>query len=94
MKNTAILVNTARGPVIDESALADALKNHVIAAAGLDVYEKEPEIYPDLKTLPNVVLMPHLGSATFDTRTNMGLMIARNIEAVLAGNTPPNMVKA
>ena len=93
MKKTAILINTARGPVIDESALADALKNHVIAAAGLDVYEKEPEIFPALKTLANVVLMPHVGSATFDTRTNMGLMIARNIEAVLAGNTPPNIVR-
>ena len=93
MKKTAILINTARGPVIDESALADALKNHVIAAAGLDVYEKEPEIFPALKTLANVVLMPHVGSATHDTRTNMGLMIARNIEAVLAGNTPPNIVR-
>ena len=93
MKSTAILINTARGPVIDEAALADALKNHVIAAAGLDVYEREPEIYSALKELDNVVLMPHVGSATFDTRTNMGLMIARNIEAVLAGKLPPNQVR-
>ena len=93
MKPTAILVNTARGPVIDESALADALKNHVIAAAGLDVYENEPDINPELKKLANVVLMPHVGSATFDTRTNMGLMVARNAEAVLAGKTPPNLVR-
>lgn len=93
MKRTAILVNTARGPVIDEAALADALKNHVIAAAGLDVYEREPQIESALKSLANVVLMPHVGSATFDTRTNMGLMIARNIEAVLAGKLPPNMVR-
>ena len=93
MKHTAILINTSRGPVLDEAALADALKNHVIAAAGLDVYEKEPDICPELKSLANVVLMPHVGSATFDTRTNMGLMIARNIEAVFAGNTPPNVVR-
>lgn len=93
MKNTAILINTSRGPVIDEAALAQALKNHTIAAAGLDVYEREPEIDSVLKTLDNVVLMPHLGSATFDTRTNMGLMIARNIEAVLSGNLPPNLVR-
>mgnify|MGYP002626215427 CR=1 FL=1 len=93
MKPSAILINTARGQVIDESALAHALKNHVIAGAGLDVYENEPEISPELKTLANVVLMPHVGSATFGTRTNMGLMIARNIAAVLAGDTPPNVVK-
>ena len=93
MKSTAILINTARGPVIDEAALAEALKNHVIAAAGLDVYEREPEIYSELKKLDNVVLMPHVGSATFGTRTNMGLMIARNIEAVLAGKLPPNLVR-
>ena len=93
MKNTAVLINTSRGPVIDEAALAEALKSHTIAAAGLDVYEREPEIYSALKGLDNVVLMPHVGSATFDTRTNMGLMIARNIEAVLAGNIPPNVVR-
>lgn len=92
MKPTAILVNTSRGPVIDEKALADALNEHVIAGAGLDVYENEPDVEPVLKTLSNVVLMPHVGSATFDTRTNMGLMVARNVDAVLSGKLPPNMV--
>ena len=93
MKPSAILINTARGPVVDEKALAQALANHTIAAAGLDVYENEPDVEPELKTLPNVVLMPHVGSATLGTRTNMGLMVARNVEAVLAGNTPPNVVR-
>lgn len=93
MKPTAILINTARGPVIDEKALAQALKDHVIAAAGLDVYEHEPEVEPALKTLSNVVLMPHVGSATHDTRTNMGLMNVRNIQAMLEGRELPNEVK-
>ena len=93
MKSTAILINTARGPVINEKALADALANKVIAAAGLDVYENEPEVEPKLKTLANVVLMPHVGSATFDTRTNMGIMAAHNVEAVLNGREPVNMVR-
>ncbi|MBQ7543597.1 MAG: D-glycerate dehydrogenase [Synergistaceae bacterium] len=93
MKPSAILINTARGPVVDEKALASALANHTIAAAGLDVYEHEPDVEPELKALPNVVLMPHVGSATLGTRTNMGLMVVRNVEAVLAGNTPPNEVK-
>lgn len=93
MKPSAILINTARGPVIDEKALAEALANHVIAAAGLDVYEHEPDVEPGLKTLANVVLMPHVGSATLDTRTNMGLMVARNVEAVLNGKTAPNLVR-
>ena len=93
MKPTAILINTARGPVVDEKALAEALKNHVIAAAGLDVYENEPEVEPELKALSNVVLMPHVGSATFDTRTNMGLMNVRNIQALLEGRELPNEVK-
>ncbi|MBQ7155619.1 MAG: D-glycerate dehydrogenase [Synergistaceae bacterium] len=93
MKHSAILINTARGPVVDEKALVSALKNGTIAAAGLDVYEHEPDVEPELKTLSNVVLMPHVGSATLGTRTNMGLMVVRNVEAVLAGNTPPNEVK-
>lgn len=93
MKPTAILINTARGPVIDEKALADALKNHVIAAAGLDVYEREPEVEPELKGLSNVVLMPHVGSATFDARTDMGLLDVKNVQAVLEGKLPPNEVK-
>ena len=93
MKKTAILINTSRGPVINEKELAHALANKVIAAAGLDVYENEPLVEPELKTLSNVVLMPHVGSATFDTRTNMGLMVARNVEAVLNGHEPVNMVR-
>ena len=93
MKPSAILINTARGPVVDEKALASALANHTIAAAGLDVYENEPDVDPALETLANVVMMPHVGSATLGTRTNMGLMVARNVEAVLNGSTPPNEVK-
>ena len=93
MKSTAILINTARGPVIDEKALADALSRKVIAAAGLDVYENEPDVEPALKTLKNVVLMPHVGSATFGTRDNMGFLVVRNVEAVLEGKEPVNMVR-
>jgi glyoxylate reductase len=88
MKRTAYLVNTARGPVVDEAALAWALKSHLIAGAALDVYEREPEIYPDLLTLDNVVLAPHLGSATMETRTAMADLAARNAIAVLSGQPP------
>ena len=94
MKPDAILINTSRGPVIDEKALADALTRRVIAGAGLDVYENEPEVEPALKTLQNVVLLPHLGTATFGTRKEMGFMVIRNIEAVFAGKEPPQMVRA
>ena len=93
MKPTAILINTSRGPIVDEKALADALSRRVIAAAGLDVYEKEPEVEPELKTLKNVVLTPHVGTATFGTRTNMGFVVIRNIEDVFAGRKPTNLVK-
>ena len=93
MKPTAILINTARGSVVDEKALVYALKNKIIAAAGLDVYEHEPEIDPGLKELDNVVLVPHMGSATYETRDNMGFMVAKNVEAVLKGLTPPNLVR-
>ncbi len=94
MKPDGILINTSRGPVVDEKALADALSRRVIAGAGLDVYENEPEVEPLLKTLKNVVLLPHIGTATFGTRREMGLMVIRNIEAVFAGKEPPQMVKA
>jgi glyoxylate reductase len=85
MRPTAYLVNTARGPVVDEAALVDALRARVIAGAGLDVYEREPEVHPGLVELENVVLLPHLGSATGETRTEMALLAARNVVAVLRG---------
>ena len=88
MKRSAYLINTTRGPVVDEAALAWALKSRLIAGAALDVYEREPEVHPDLLTLENVVLAPHLGSATTDTRTAMADLAARNVVAVLAGQLP------
>ncbi|MCA9731379.1 MAG: D-glycerate dehydrogenase [Deferribacteres bacterium] len=92
LKPTAYLINTSRGKVIDEQALVDYLKNKRIAGAGLDVFENEPEIHTDLKELPNVVLAPHIGSATTETRTRMAEMAVDNIVSVLAGNKPPNLV--
>ena len=88
MKRTAYLVNTSRGPVVDEQALAWALGEHLIAGAALDVYEREPEVYADLLGLENVVLAPHLGSATRETRTAMAELAARNVIEVLAGRPP------
>lgn len=90
MKPTSILINTARGPVVDEKALVRALKEKRIWGAGLDVYEREPELEPGLPELDNVVIPPHLGSATYETRDKMGIMAAENILAALAGKTPPN----
>jgi len=92
MKPTAILVNTARGPVIDEAALATALEEHWIAAAGLDVFEREPEVHPPLLSCPNAVLAPHIGSASIDTRRKMTMMAAENALAALAGRRPPNLL--
>ena len=92
MKKTAVLINTSRGPVVDERALAHALKTGRIRAAGLDVYENEPKVEPELLDLDNVVLAPHIASATYDTRVNMGLVAVRNIEAALNGQTPPNLL--
>lgn len=92
MKPTAILINTARGSVVDENALAQALRSGRIAAAGLDVYEREPEVHPALLACENAVLLPHLGSATLETRTAMGLQALDNIAAFLAGDPLPNRV--
>jgi len=92
MKPTAILINTARGSVVDETALADALAERRIWAAGLDVFEAEPEIAPALLGLDNAVLLPHLGSATIETRTRMGLRAAANVEAFVAGRELPDRV--
>jgi glyoxylate reductase len=92
MKPTAVLVNTSRGPVIDEAALARALKDGEIFAAGLDVFENEPEVHPDLLELDNVVVIPHLGSATVDTRLAMGMLAVDNLLAALEGRRPPTLV--
>ncbi|NIH79024.1 2-hydroxyacid dehydrogenase [Amycolatopsis viridis] len=93
MKHTAFLINTTRGPVVDEAALADALLRREIAGAGLDVFEKEPEVEPRLLEMDNVVVTPHLGSATVETRTEMALLAARNVAAVLSGEPPVNEVR-
>ena len=92
MKPTAVLINTSRGAVIDEQALIQFLSEKRIFAAGLDVLENEPEIPRALRELDNVVLLPHLGSATRETRMEMALMVARNVIAVLNGKRPPNRV--
>jgi len=88
MRRDAYLVNTARGPIVDESALVEALRARTIAGAALDVYEHEPEVHPGLLELDNAVLVPHLGSATVETRTAMAELAARNVLAVLAGDPP------
>ena len=88
MKRSAYLVNTARGPVVDEGALAWALRERLIAGAALDVFEREPEVHADLVGLDNVVLVPHLGSATTETRTAMADLAARNVIEVLSGRPP------
>jgi glyoxylate reductase len=88
MKRSAYLVNASRGPIVDEAALVWALKNRLIAGAGLDVYEDEPKVHPDLLALENVVLVPHLGSATTETRTAMADLAAQNVVAVVAGQPP------
>ena len=92
MKPGAILINTARGSVVDEAALATALANGSIAGAGLDVYEDEPIVHPLLVGLENVVLLPHLGSATEETRIAMGMRVAMNLDAFFSGLEPPDAV--
>lgn len=93
MKKTAYLINTSRGPVIDENALVEALKNGVIKGAALDVFENEPALADGLVDLPNVLLTPHIASATEETRNKMSEMAALNIIEALEGRTPPNLVK-
>jgi glyoxylate reductase len=92
MKRDAVLVNTSRGPVVDEEALAIALEEGVIFAAGLDVYEREPQVHPRLLDAPRTVLLPHIGSASLATRTRMARVAAENVVAVLAGEPPSNPV--
>ncbi len=92
MKRTAYLINTARGPVVDEAALAWGLQQRLIAGAAIDVYEKEPEVYPDLLGLENVMLIPHIASATTETRTAMADLAVSNVLAVLNGAPPPTPV--
>lgn len=92
MKKSAIIINTSRGAIIDEAALVKALRQKTIWGAGLDVFENEPLLAAGLTELDNVVLLPHIGSATVDTRTNMGMLAARNILAVANGQQPPNKV--
>src|SRR5205085_8318784 len=87
MKPTAVLVNTSRGPIVDEEALAVALEEGRIFAAGLDVFEHEPEINPRLLAAPRALLTPHIGSASTATRTRMARMAAESVQAVLAGQT-------
>lgn len=93
MKPTAYLVNTSRGQVVDEKALFEALRDGVIKGAALDVFEKEPGVYPGLADLPNVILTPHIASATEETRSKMSEMAAENIIAHFDGQTPPNEVR-
>jgi glyoxylate reductase len=92
MKPTAVLVNTARGPVVDEEALADALEAGQLHAAGLDVFDGEPSVNPRLLSAPRTVLLPHVGSATIATRTRMAQLACQGVADVLAGRTPPNQL--
>jgi len=94
MKPSAYLINASRGPVVDEEALVEVLRAGAIAGAGLDVYEREPELTPGLIELRNVVLLPHVGSATLETRTKMAALAAENLLVGLRGEVPPNCLNA
>jgi glyoxylate reductase len=94
MKKTAYLINASRGPVVDEAALAQALKEGWIAGAGIDVFEDEPTVHPGLLGLPNAVLAPHIGSASWETRLQMANLAVDNCLAVLEGRTPPTPINA
>jgi len=92
VRPSAFLINTSRGPVVDEAALAAAIREGRLAGAGLDVYEEEPQVHPDLRGLPQVVTLPHLGSATLETRLQMGRLCLDNVAAVLEGRPAPNRI--
>src|SRR5207244_11794475 len=92
MKTTAIRINTARGPIVDEKALVRALQGRTIAGAGMDVFENEPAVEPELLTMENVVLLPHIASASLKTRTLMATMASDNIVAHYKGERPPNIL--
>jgi glyoxylate reductase len=92
MKPTAYLVNTARGDIVDEAALADLLEKKLLAGAGLDVFEHEPQVDPRLLKLPNVMLLPHLGSGTIEARTAMGEKVILNIKTFVDGHKPPDRI--
>jgi len=92
MKKNAFLINASRGPVVDEEALVEALRSGAIAGAGLDVFEKEPKVSPELLSMENTLLLPHVGSATMETREKMAFVAVNNILAVLRGQTPPNLL--
>jgi len=92
MKSSAYLINTSRGPVVDEEALVEALKNNTIKGAALDVFENEPKLADGLADLSNIIITPHIASATEETRSKMSEMASGNIIAVLEGNEPPNLV--
>jgi glyoxylate reductase len=94
MKPTAMVINTSRGPVVDEAALAAALEQKKIAGAALDVYEHEPKVNPALIARKDVILAPHIASATIDTRTKMAVVAATNAAAVFEGRRPPNALNA
>ena len=92
MKSSAFIINTARGSIIEEESLVAALQAGKLAGAGLDVFEHEPQVHPALQEMRNVVLMPHVGSATAETRLRMALLAAGNLLAGLKGQRPPNLV--
>lgn len=92
MKKTAYLINTSRGPVVDEAALAAALGAKQIAGAALDVYENEPQVHPALIPRKDVILTPHIASASVETRTKMAVMAAENVIAFFHGHRPPNAI--
>ena len=92
MKETAFIVNTSRGEVMDENALARALKNNKLAGAALDVFEARKEVNPQLRDLPNVMLLPHMGSATDEARIEMGEKVIINIKTFIDGHRPPDQV--